>query len=93
MGVVASIHSSSSIAVSWLGRMEGADGYVILYSDEGGSNMTQLVEGEEQTNSVLTGLIKGQLYTIRVFAYRDLPSPLSDPVHVLYDGNNILYFS
>ena len=86
MGVVASIRSSSSIAVSWSAPVGGADGYVILYSTEGGSNMTQLVEGGGQTNSLLTGLSKGQLYTIRVFAYKDLPSLLSDPVHVLYDG-------
>ena len=84
--VVATINSSSSIAVSWSAPVGGANGYVILYSGEGGNNMTQLVEGEGQTSSVLTGLSKGQLYTISVFAYKDLPSLLSDPVNVLHDG-------
>ena len=85
MGVVTSINSSSSIAVNWSAPVGGVDGYVIIYSTEGGSNITQLVEGEGQTSSMLTGLSKGQIYTIRVFAYKDLPS-LSNPVHVLYDG-------
>ena len=89
MGVVVSIHSSSSIAVSWSVPVGGADGYVILYSEEGGRNMTQLVEGRGGTSSVLTGLSKGQLYTIRLFAYKDLPSLFSDPVHVLYNGKKV----
>ena len=72
--------------MNWSAPVGGADGYVILYSTEGGSNMTQLVEGGGQTSSVLTSLSKGQLYTIRVFAYKDIPSLLSDPVHVLHDG-------
>ena len=68
--------------MSWLPPVGGADGYVILYSAEGTSNLTQLVEGGDQTSSLLTGLSEGQLYTIRVFAYKDLPSPLSDTVLV-----------
>ena len=36
----------------------------------------QLVEGGDQTSSLLTGLSERQLYTIRVFAYKDLPSLL-----------------
>ena len=85
--MVVSINSSSSITVSWSPPVGGADGYVILYSAEGASNMTQLVEGGDQTSSLLTGLSEGQLYTIRVFAYKDLPSLLSDPVLVRIDGN------
>ena len=83
---MASFNSSSSIAVSWSAPVGGVDGYVILYSAEGGSSMTQLVEGGGQTSSVLTGVSKGQLYTIRVFAYKDLPSLISDPLHVLCEG-------
>ena len=49
--------------------------------------MTQLVEGGDQTSSLLTGLSEGQLYTIRVFAYKDLPSLLFDPVLVKINGN------
>ena len=82
-----SINSSSSITVSWSPPVGVADGYVILYSAEGASNMTQLVEGGDQTSSLLTGLIEGQLYTISVFTYKDLPSLLSDPVLVRIDGN------
>ena len=85
--VAVSINSSSSITVSWSPPVGGADGYGILYSAEGASNMTQLVEGGDQTSSLLTGLSEGQLYTIRVFAYKDLPSPLSDPVLVKIYGN------
>ena len=82
--MVVSINSSSSITVSWSPPVGGADGYVILYFTEGASNMTELVEGE--TSSLLTGLSDGQLYTIRVFAYKDLPSLLSDPVLVKIDS-------
>ena len=85
--VVVSINFSSSITVSWSPPVGGADGYVILYSAEGASNITQLVEGGDQTSSLLTGLSEGQLYTIRVFAYKDLPSLLSDPVLVKIYGN------
>ena len=71
--------------------MGGADGYVILYStdDEVDYKMTQLVERGDQTSSLLTGLSKGQLYTIRVLAYKDLPSLLSDPVLVRFDGKEL----
>ena len=86
--MAASINSSSSITVSWSPPVGGADGYVILYStiDDEDNNLTQLVEGEDQTSSQLTGLSEGQLYTIRVLAYKDLPSLLSDPVLVRIDG-------
>ena len=69
--------------VTWSLPVGGADGYVILYSTDGASNMTQLVEGGDQTSALLTGLSEGHLYTFRVFAYKDLPSPLSGAVHYL----------
>ena len=81
--VVVCINSSTSITVSWSPPVGGADGYVILYSAEGASNMTQLMEGGDQTSSLLTGLSEG---TIRVFAYKDLPSLLSEAVIVRIDG-------
>ena len=84
--MTASINSSSSIGVSWSPPVGGADGYVILYSTEESSNMTQLVEGENQTSLLLSNLSEGYLYTIRVFAYNDLPSLLSHPVEVMLDG-------
>ena len=89
VGVAASINSSSSITVSWSPPEGGADGYIILYSTEGSSNMTQLVEGGEQTSSLLTDLSEGHLYTIRVFAYNDLPSLLSHPLHLILDGKQL----
>ena len=77
--------------MSWPPPVGGADGYVILYyaDDEDDDNMTQLVEGGDQTSSLLTGLSEGQLYTIRVLAYKDLPSLLSDPVLVRFDGKEL----
>ena len=73
--------SSFSILVSWSPPVGGASGYVILYSTDGASNMTQLVEGGDQTSALLTGLSEGQLYTIRAFAYKDLPSLLSESIY------------
>ena len=88
--MTASINSSSSITVSWSPPVGGADGYVILYSTEGSSNVIQLVEGGDQTNSLLTGLSEGHLYTIRIFAYKDLPSLLSHPEYqLLPNGSRI----
>ena len=84
--VAVSINSASSITVSWSPPVGGADGYVIFYCDEDDDNMTQLVEGGDQTSSLLTGLSEDQLYTIRVFAYKDLPSLLSEAVIVRIDG-------
>ena len=82
--MVVSINSSSSITVSWSPPVGGADGYVILYNEA-----TWLVEGGDQTSSLLTGLSEGQLYTIRMFAYKDLPSLLTDPVLVRFDGKEL----
>ena len=78
-----SIDSSSSVTVSWSPPVGGADGYVILYIAEGVSNIVKI---GDQTSSLLTGLSEGQLYIIRVFAYKDLPSLLTDPVLVRIDG-------
>ena len=75
--------------VSWSPPVGGAGGYVILYSTDGDNNMsgmTQLVEGGTKTSSLITGLRGGQTYTIRMFAYKDLPSMLSDTIYVKLDG-------
>ena len=45
----------------------------------------QLMEGGDQTSSLLS--IDRVRDTIRVFAYKDLPSLLSDPVLARFDGN------
>ena len=77
--------------------MGGAIGYVILYSVDGGSNITQPVERNDHENNgnyqepdstTLSNLSKG-LYSIAVFAYNDLPSLLSDPMYVRLDGEGI----
>ena len=77
--------------VSWSPPVGGAGGYVIFYSADGDNNMsgmTQLVKGGDKTNSLLTGLRGGggHTYTIRMFAYKDLPSMLSDTIYVKIDG-------
>ena len=77
--------------VSWSPPVGGAGGYLILYSTDGDNNMSgmtqvQVVEGGIKTSSLLTGLRGGQTYTIRMFAYKDLPSILSDAIYVKLDG-------
>ena len=73
--------SSSSIMVTWSPPVGGASGYVILYSTDGASNMTQLVKGGDQASALLTGLNEGHLYIFRVFVYKDLPTLLSESVY------------
>ena len=85
--VSASINSTN-ITVRWSPPVGGANGYVILYSTDGASNMTsvQLVMGGDKTSTLLTGLRGRQTYAIRMFAYKDLPSMLSDTINVNLDG-------
>ena len=95
VGVTASINSSTNITVNWSPPVGGASGYVILYSTDGSSNMspagmTQLVKGESKTSSLLTGLRGEQTYAIRMFAYKDLPSMLSDTIYANLDGENLM---
>ena len=80
--------NSTNITVSWSPPVGGATGYVILYSTDGTSDKTsaQLVEGGNKTSSLLTGLRGEQTYAIRMFAYKDLPSMLSDTIYVNLDG-------
>ena len=80
--------NSTNITVNWSPPVGGANGYVILYSTDGTSNMTsaQLVIGGDKTSALLTGLRGRQMYAIRMFAYKDLPSMLSDTIHVNLDG-------
>ena len=88
VGVTPSFNSYS-IMVSWSPPVGGAGGYVILYSTDGDNNMsgmTQLVKGGDKTSSLLTGLREGHTYTIRMFAYKDLPSMLSNTIYVKING-------
>ena len=87
MDVKVSIYSSSSILVSWKPPVGGADGYVILYS---ASNMTHLIEQKTLNMSLLYFLNEGHLYTIRVFAYKDLPSMPFDAGNIYFAGTYII---
>ena len=85
----ATIDSLTNVTVSWSLPVGEARGYVILYSTEGARNMsgmTQLVKGGNKTSSLLTGLRGGQTYGIRMFAYKDLLSMLSDIIFVQLNG-------
>ena len=87
--MTATINSLTNVTVSWSLPVGKARGYVIFYSTEGASNMsgmTQLVKGGNKTSSILIGLRGGQTYGIRMFAYKDLPSMLSDTIYVNLDG-------
>ena len=85
LNVLAMVQSLSNISVSWSPPVGGADGYIILYSAEGASNKTK--EVEDQTSSLLTGLSEGQLYTISVFAYKNLNSQPSQPMKAVILGS------
>ena len=52
--------------------------------------MTQLVEGGDQTTSLLTGLSEEQLYTISVFAYKDISSSLSNEMQIRLERKPVL---
>ena len=84
-GLSVDIISSSTLTVGWTSPSGDADGYVIQYSP---GEESQLVEGGGIGNTVLNGLSLGLEYQIRMFAYRDLPSGLSEYIMVLLDGEN-----
>ena len=90
MDVVAVIQTSSNISISWSPPVGGANGYVVLYSVDGGSNMTKLVDDGNRNSTVLTGISKG-LYSISMFAYKDLPSLQSNTVYVPFEGEITQY--
>ena len=89
MDVKVSIYSSSNILVSWKPPVGGADGYVILYS---ASNVTHLIEQRTLTMSLLNFLNESHLYTIRVFAYKDLPSLPYDAGNIYFAGTCIILY-
>ena len=89
MNVKVSIYSSSHILVSWSPPVGGADGYVILYS---ASNVTHMIEQRRQNMSLLHFLNEGHFYTIRVFAYKDLPSMLFDAGNIYFAGTYIILY-
>ena len=60
-GLSATILSSSSLSISWM-SVSGVDGYIVYYN--GGEAV--LIEGQDSTNRMLNGLIKGTTYTVDV---------------------------
>ncbi len=53
--------------------VSGADGYIVYYN--GGEAV--LIEGQDSTNRMLNGLIKGTTYTVDVYSYEGLYSNAS----------------
>ena len=92
MSITANITQSSKIHVSWTPPVGGAVGYVIMYRKHSAKNYTtQMVEA---TSFVLSNLSEGVLYDIGVFAFKDLPSQLSDTLYIRLAGklNYITWF-
>ena len=79
-GLSATILSSSSLSISWM-SVSGADGYIVYYN--GGEAV--LIEGQDSTNRMLNGLIKGTTYTVDVYSYEWFYSSRAS-ISVLFDG-------
>ncbi len=63
--------------------VSGADGYIVYYY--GGEDV--LIEGQDSTNRMLNGLIKGTTYTVDVYSYEVFYSNASrDSIAVNFDG-------
>ena len=91
VNVQVSIYSSSSILVSWKSPVGGADEYVIFYS---ASNMTHLIEQRTKLTMLLLHFLnEGHLYTIRVFAYKDLPSMPFSVGTIYFAGTYIVLYT
>ena len=81
-GVSATILSSSSLSISWM-SVSCVDGYIVYYN--GGEAV--LIEGQDSTNRMLNGLIKGTTYTVDVYSYEGFYSNTSRALmHVNFDG-------
>ncbi len=66
--------------------VSGADGYIVY--DNGGEAV--LIEGQDSTNRMLNGLIKGTTYTVDVYSYEGFYSTASrSSIAVLFDGEII----
>ena len=61
----------------------GVDGYIVYYN--GGEAV--LIEGQDSTNRILNGLIKGTTYTVEVYSYEGFYSNTSRAsITVLFYG-------
>ena len=71
-GLTATILSSSSLSISWM-SVSDAVGYIVYYN--GGEAV--LIEGQDSTNRILNGLIKGTTYYVDVYSYEGFYSNAS----------------
>ena len=63
--------------------VSNADGYIVYYN--GGEAV--LIEGQDSTNRILNGLIKGTTYTVDVYSYEVFYSNASRAsIPVNFDG-------
>ncbi len=63
--------------------VSGIDGYIVY--DNGGEAV--LIEGQDSTNRILNGLIKGTIYTVDVYSYEGFYSTASRAsIAVHFDG-------
>ena len=88
-GLSAIILSSSSLSISWM-SVPGVDGYIVYYN--GGEAV--LIKGQDSTNRMLNGLVKGTTYTVDVYSYEGFYSTASRAsIAVLFDGKiyNYIY--
>ena len=85
-GVSATVLSSSSLSISWM-SVSGVDGYIVYYN--GGEAV--LIEGQDSTNKMLIGLIKGTTYTVDVYSYEGFYSNTSRAsINVHFNGEIII---
>ena len=81
-GISTTILSGSSLSIIWM-SVSGADGYIVYYN--GGEAV--LIEGQDSTNMILNGLIKGTTNTVDVYSYEGFYSTASKAsIAVLFDG-------
>ena len=68
--------------------VSGVDGYIVYYN--GGEAV--LIEGQDSTNRMLKGLIKGTTYTIDVYSYKRFYSNVSrGSIAVFFTGKFIIF--
>ena len=63
--------------------VSGVDGYIVYYN--GGEAV--LIEGQDSTDRILNGLIKGTTYTVDVYSFEEFYSTASRAsIAVVFDG-------
>ena len=73
-----SIVNSTSINVSWIAPVGGANGYIVVYNNDN----TQQVSS---THTILSEL-SPTVHNITVHGYKDVPSVGSNTVFILFNG-------